>query len=74
MFEKNSKIRKKVENTICQINVIFFWGGRRKRKAVCALHLPVTRQGSTPLSLILLSILYVFLCTLFVTSRPSCLA
>ena len=42
----------------------------------CALRLPVTGQGSTPLpfSLILLPILYVLLHTVFVTSRPSCLA
>ena len=33
----------------------------QKREAVCALRLPVTEQGSTPLSLILLSILYTFL-------------
>ena len=46
----------------------------QKREAVCTLHLPVTGQGSTPLSLIPLSILYVLLRTLFVTSRPSCLA
>ena len=46
----------------------------QKREAVCALHLPVTGQGSTPISLISLPILYVLLHTLFVTSRPSCLA
>ena len=46
----------------------------QKREAVCALPLPVTGQGSTPLSLILLSILYVLMHTLFVTLRPSFLA
>ena len=46
----------------------------QKREAVCALHLSVTGQGSTPLSLTLLPILYVLPCTLFVMSRPSCLA
>ena len=33
-----------------------------------------TKQGSTPLSLVLLPVLYVLLRTRFVTSRPSCLA
>ena len=47
---------------------------RIEREAVCALCLPVTRQGSTPPSLILLSILHVLLRKLFVTSRLSCLA
>ena len=46
----------------------------QKREAICALRLPVTRQGTTPLSLIYLPILYVLLHTLFVTSHPSCLA
>ena len=46
----------------------------QKKEAVCALPLPVTGQGSTPLSLISLSILYVLPRTLFVTSRPSYLA
>ena len=42
-----------------------------KREAVCALHLPVTRQGSTPLSLILLSFLYDLLCTLHFEQQRS---
>ena len=46
----------------------------QKREAICALLLPVTGQSSTPLSIILLSIPYVLPRTLFVTSRPSCLA
>ena len=43
----------------------------RKREAICALRLPVTGQGSTPLSLIVLPILFVLQHTLFVTARPS---
>ena len=43
----------------------------QKREAVCALRLPVTGQGSTPLSLISLSIPIVLLRTLFVTSLPA---
>ena len=46
----------------------------QKREAFCALPEPVTKQGSTPLSLILLPILYVLPQTLFETLRPSCLA
>ena len=46
----------------------------QKREAVWALPLPVTGQGSTPCSLISLSILYVLLRTLFVMSHPSYLA
>ena len=46
----------------------------QKKEDVCALPLPVTGQGSTPLSLILLSIPYVLLHTLFVMSHLSCLA
>ena len=41
----------------------------KKREAVCALPLPVTGQGSTPLSLILLPILYVLLHPFFFTSQ-----
>ena len=41
----------------------------QKREAICALLLPVTGQSSTPLSIILLSILYVLPRTC-----PSCLA
>ena len=43
----------------------------RKREGVSALRSQVTRQGSTPLSLILLSLLSVLLLTVFVMSRPS---
>ena len=46
----------------------------QKREAIWALSLPVTGQGSTPCSLISLSILYVLLRTLFVMSHPSYLA
>ena len=45
----------------------------QKREDVWALLLPLTRQGNTP-SLILLSIPYVLLRTLFVMSHSSCLA